>query len=48
MTFHPGEWIERPGHYVTVGMKGTVSEDLAEYSGIITHTGCGEFRVRRR
>jgi hypothetical protein len=46
VTFSPGEWIERPSGYVTVGMQGRVSNDNVHFNGRIAHERCGRFALR--
>jgi len=46
LTLLPGEWIEHPKGYTSVGMIGTVSNDV--YSGTIDFSGCSAFSVRLR
>lgn len=41
----PVAWIEQPPGYIMVGTDGVVSGD--SYSGVITHSSCGSFRVSR-
>jgi hypothetical protein len=43
----PGEWIVQPPRYVTVGMRGQVSSNAADWSGTITNASCGAFRLQR-
>jgi hypothetical protein len=46
VNFAPGDWIERPPGYVTVGMRGRVSNDGVTFHGRITHPRCGTFSLR--
>lgn len=36
MVFTPGNWIDQPDNYVTVGLDGTVSLDGTRYTGTMT------------
>jgi hypothetical protein len=42
--FSPGDWIERPPRYVTVGLVGVVRG--GRFAGDITHETCGGFDMR--
>jgi hypothetical protein len=44
VSFSPGEWIERPSNYVTVGLEGRIDGD--RFEGRITHPRCGSFSLR--
>lgn len=42
----PGQWMDRPPGYVSVGMRGEVHGQL--FAGRIDGPGCTDFRLRRR
>ncbi len=42
----PGQWMDRPENYVSVGMTGVVQG--ATFSGRIDNPSCGNFSVTRR
>jgi hypothetical protein len=44
VTFSPGEWIDRPPNYVTVGLEGRIEGN--RFEGRITHPRCGMFSLR--
>lgn len=46
VTFAPGEWIERPPGYITVAMRGRLSNDGVHFDGRILHPRCGKFSLR--
>ncbi|HEY4121162.1 MAG TPA: OmpA family protein [Byssovorax sp.] len=43
--FKPGEWIEHPPTFSTVGMIGEVTGDGGQYFGSIASPGCSEFSI---
>lgn len=43
----PGEWIERPAGYQTVGIRGRTNNDLSTLVGKIEAAGCGSFNLTR-
>ncbi len=44
--FAPGEWIDQPHDYVTVGMSGEIAFDGSLFAGRIDNPRCGAFRLR--
>jgi hypothetical protein len=44
--FEPGAWISHPSGWYSVGMDGTVANEVT-YAGTIVADGCGSFRVTR-
>jgi len=40
---NPGDWIQQPPGYVTVGMDGKISSNGKHYTGKILYSGCSEF-----
>lgn len=45
ITLEPGEWIEQPSCYITVGMKGAFERRPLRFVGEITTPGCGAFTL---
>jgi len=45
ITFKPGEWLDHPSGYITVGMTGTVSGE--HFSGTIDNDTCKDFSLSR-
>jgi hypothetical protein len=43
----PGAWIEQPEGYVTVALRGALSDDLTTLSGEVDFEGCESFETRR-
>ena len=43
LLLNPGDWIQRPSGYLTVGMDGKISSDGKHYTGKILSSGCREF-----
>ena len=46
VTLAPGQWIERPPGYVSVGMHGDIQGN--RFAGRIDNSSCGTFDLRRR
>ena len=46
LKLYPGDWINRPPGYITVGMRGRVFSDPLRFEGVITTEGCKDFSVR--
>jgi hypothetical protein len=47
LVLRPGEWIVRPGIYMTVGIRAEVDLDAGTLSGTITDSACSSIRLRR-
>ncbi len=47
VTLRPEAWIERPPHYIMVGMEGD-AERGGRFAGRLTHPSCGAFSVTAR
>lgn len=45
--FEPTQWIEHPPTYTSVPFSGELSEDGLQFSGVIEHSSCRGFDVRR-
>ncbi len=46
LTFEPGEWIEQPIGYSSMGMAGKILDDPVRYEGNIPQKNCGTFNVK--
>ena len=46
LKLYPGNWIDQPPGYITVGMTGRVFSGPLRYEGVITTEGCKDFSVR--
>jgi len=47
ITFKPGKWLKNTCGYSSVGMKGRLSKNGKQFSGSITSSSCGEFKLER-
>jgi hypothetical protein len=45
VTLVPGQWLQRPSNYITVGMHGRVRGD--RFTGRMDHESCGAFALHR-
>ena len=47
LVLEPGDWLERPPGYLTVGLRTLVAFDLEQMTGTISGPGCGQVRLSR-
>jgi hypothetical protein len=47
LRLEPGDWVQQPAGFTTVGLDGAVSQDGQSYSGTVLGIGCRNFSVAR-